>query len=392
MAIKQKAIDRQRRLIEIGIIRTGDPKPNEKQPGRPRTTFRFTSRNKFMLSMVQKVYGGAIIPMEGRPGEWDLSTPQGVIKALISTVPVGTEGDLESISSFYERWAGNTCTHRCDGETCQVWRPAENPGKYDPKSVRVPVPCECNPEKRACAMTTRLSVILTEIPSIGLWRINTGSKTFESECRALIETLERMGIVGLVPVTLQLEMRERRTGPNEPTSKYPVIRIELDPDPTPMSALVQGIRNQALAPAIGMGDVPVHRGQALASGAQPLAASNPQHEAKQPKYPGSGEYLKSLGLEPEEVKEFKAKCQEAEREWGEIALAAQRESVTAEQAEGAGLTAHEMLMQFTNFYVSQKTAVVGMVDSQETTQPPLIDEPVDAEFTEESDDAPASKH
>lgn len=246
-------VERQRRLIEVGIIRVGERK-GERTPGRPRTTFRITSRHKDVLEVIAEVYGGKVVPWE--KGLFEVCIESASIKALFSIREL-PDGDLESLSRNFEEWKGNTCTKRCDGQTCTVWKEIGKGTDGKPKHERAAVPCECDPDARKCKLVSRVSVILPEIPALGLWRLNTGSTHFESEVVALVETIRQLGLPSPVPVTLTISTRESRTGPGDSTCKYPVVEIKLDPSPVSIAALVSGIREKAFALPQGLGDVPV---------------------------------------------------------------------------------------------------------------------------------------
>lgn len=65
-------------------------------------------------------------------------------------------------------------------------------------------------------------------------------------------------------------------------------------------------------------------------------AENAEASKAQPKFPGSGQFLKSLGLTPDQVAAFKTRCGANGYEWGEIAL----------KAKADGAADFESLMEF----------------------------------------------
>lgn len=284
-------IERQRRLIEVGIIRTGEKRKTsdgKKEYPAALDNFRLTSANKSLLEIAAKEYGGEVRPWEGHPGQYELYTETNTLKAIISTKPVGGDGDTESLSQHWERWAGNTCTHRCDGCKVKMWQQVGTE-RGKPKYDRIERPCQCDHDDpdfselaakgKACKLTSRLSVILPSMPALGLWRLNTGSMQFASEVDALIEMIDRLGLTGLQYVTLTIEKRQNRTGPGADTEKFNVVRVELDAQPDPL-ALPRMI--SALQARPGLGDVPaIDPNQAGALAARNLSQEEIEQRGKQ---------------------------------------------------------------------------------------------------------------
>lgn len=316
--------ERQRRLIEVGRIRVGDPKPSEKQPGRPRSTFRLTSRHKELLEVAAQAYGGTVTQVDGG---YQLCCEKATIKALLSLKPL-PNGDMESLSQNYEQWKGGTCTRRCNGETVQVWEKSAS-GKHD----RVARPCQCDPLSRECKLVTRVSVILSEVPALGLWRLDTQSKVFDAEISGLLAAVESLGIPSPVPVTLTITTREGRKGPGEVNSKYPVVSVALDAKPVPFTAMVEGIRRTALALPGSLGDVPV-----LEPG--PSALPEPiEHEvldAEPVEEIDPQDWVANL-IGEDSARDWKAAFQGANKDWATFCARAMARNVSVAQlSQGAG--------------------------------------------------------
>lgn len=259
-------LKRQQRIAEVGIIRIGEKGPGGKYP-KSRDTFRFTSKQKELLEKAQEAYGGELRPWAGMPGQWELLSEAATIKALFSTRETG-DGDLESLIQHYEQWAGNTCIKRCNGQSCDVWKEVSKDSKGKPVFERETVPCECDPDDRDCKLVSRVRVILTEVPALGMWRLNTGSEVFADELEGLINQIQSFGLdqFGPTPVTLSIGFREKRTGPGAPTSKFPVVDVALDHSPVSLPTLVGRIQQSALAmvrPDNGIGALPIASAPAL---------------------------------------------------------------------------------------------------------------------------------
>jgi hypothetical protein len=301
-------IDQQRRVTEIGIIRIGE----KTATGLPtsRKTFRLTSSNKVLLEEAQVVYGGDLRVWEGRTGQWELATERSEIKALFSCKELGN-GDIESLSQFYEMWAGNTCLRRCDGCTCETWVDGS----------RESVPCICgetrtDPELlkkgKVCKIISRLRVMLPEVPEIGLWRLNTGSETFASETIGMIDQMRAIGAdLGPIPLTMSIEFREKRTGKGEKTSKFPVVRLSLDRKPVSMIEYVNKLRNAACAlPSPGVRAIETSRAPALPQ--QSTAGESIQDQVKR--------ILKECSMSEVQIRDYKSVCESKDLDWVEMVI------------------------------------------------------------------------
>ena len=309
-------IQKQKRLLEVGRLRIGA----KTDRGFPTSlkTFRFTSQSKAILEEAQTVYGGTLGPWKDHPGHWELMTERSELKALISTKELDN-GDYESLSQWWESWAGGTCKRRCDGCTCETW---QGEGKDQQK---VTVPCMCGENrgtdpKQFCSLTVRVSVVLPEIATIGKWRLDTKSVSFVTEAEGFIEQLELLGLVGtIVPVTLGIEFREKRTAPGQPTSKFPVVRIELDRSPVSLPELVEKLRAKALSfnPA-SMSEIPVIE----APHAPELPAPVPVQGAEAAKEANA--YMVAIGLTAGDISEFRNLCIAKEKSWTAIAIGAMK--------------------------------------------------------------------
>lgn len=149
-------IDLQMRMRQLGEIRIGHVVPTGKtrRDGKPGTRpakldkFRFTSPSKEILASVATLYGGEVkpwTPANGGPSEFEVYSTVDRLPVLIPP--------RDSVSQWYELYAGSKCLRRCDGQTEQ---------KSDQD-------CMCNPDKRQCSITTRVNVMLRDVPALGQW-------------------------------------------------------------------------------------------------------------------------------------------------------------------------------------------------------------------------------
>jgi hypothetical protein len=331
--LRQRIIDRQKRITHAGEIRIADVK-GEKSPGRPLEHFRLTSSNEAYLKAASEVYGGEVVPwvLDGKPNGFQIFTKRKQIKALFSTHEKDN-GDLESLSLSYDMWKGDTHVRECDGCIVKVWKDCGRKDyKGKPVQDRVEEDCICRPQEegfvqipnQTCAMRARAAFMLSEFPTLGLWHFLTGSETFTQEVLGLLDQIQMLGMMGqLIPVTLTITMRTKRTGPNEVNSKFPVVKIEIDPQPVSLPQLLSGVRQQALAmPATSYGGT-----AALESSAPSLMApskngltENQKLEAKQ--------YVKTFGISDGELVELKGKVTGAGLIFTNLALTAKEMGIT----------------------------------------------------------------
>ncbi|MFE6408201.1 hypothetical protein ACFVOR_14845 [Streptomyces sp. NPDC057837] len=143
-------IDLQRRMRQLGEIRLGHVVPTSNGKTRPAklNKFRFTSPSREILTAVAELYGGEVkpwTPANGGPSEFEVYSKVDRLPVLIPP--------RDAVSQWYELYAGSKCQRRCDGVT-------------EHKSDR---PCMCDPENRDCAITTRVNVMLRDVPALGQW-------------------------------------------------------------------------------------------------------------------------------------------------------------------------------------------------------------------------------
>lgn len=143
-------LDLQMRMRQLGEIRLGHVVPTSNGKTRPAklNKFRFTSPSREILASVAELYGGEVkpwTPANGAPAEFEVYSKADRLPVLIPP--------RDAVSQWYELYAGSKCQRRCDGVTEQ-------------KSDR---PCMCNPENRTCKITTRVNVMLRDVPALGQW-------------------------------------------------------------------------------------------------------------------------------------------------------------------------------------------------------------------------------
>lgn len=205
-------LDLQRRIAEVGRIRIGQQVSTGKGRGtRPSKldTFRLTSPDKTRIEHAAHLYGGDVKPWEAPAGaQWEVITNTAVLPVIVPP------SDM-AFSQWYESWSGGGCQRRCDGLNESITQG----------------PCLCDPEKRECSIHTRLSVMLRDLPGLGVWRIDTSGYYAGVELQGAVEVVQMAAGRGqMLPASLRLEQRQiKRTGEGVKRFAVPVLDIAVSP-------------------------------------------------------------------------------------------------------------------------------------------------------------------
>lgn len=219
-------LDIQRRGQQIGRIRIGQQvqaKGGKMRPSRL-DTFRLTTQSKPTADAVAALYGGTVREWAGA---WEIITGKDAIGV---TVPPRDQ----VVSQFYEMWTAGGCQRRCDSQHEQISNGpclcphASNPRDEDEVARKAHERADLakqNPP-RACKLTTRISVILPDLPGLGVWRLDTGSYYAGVEIGDAAKLMEMARDKGVfLPAILRIEQRSRVAGGE--TKKYPVPVLEV---------------------------------------------------------------------------------------------------------------------------------------------------------------------
>src|SRR5688572_24225369 len=215
-----RIITLQRQARELGRLRTGYSVPNADPAKRPRAvrsqTWIISSHAEHYVQAAAEVWGGQVEkwqPQGNGAAQWRVMTEASSLDAIL---PPG-----DPLSQSYELWSAGGAQRRCDGMT----------------ETLSDSPCLCRaqwgenfhevaPRDRACKMTTRLNVILPEMPDIGAWRVETHSYHAANEIAAAVDVLNgSIGSEALIPVRLRIEQRTRVA--QGKTKQFPVVAVEL---------------------------------------------------------------------------------------------------------------------------------------------------------------------
>ncbi|MEV7793371.1 hypothetical protein AB0O68_15465 [Streptomyces sp. NPDC087512] len=201
-------IDLQRRMRQLGEIRLGHVVPTSNGKTRPAKLdkFRFTSPSREILTEVAKLYGGEVkpwTPANGGPSEFEVYSQANRLPVLIPP--------KDAVSQWYELYAGSKCQRRCDGVT-------------EHKSDR---PCMCDPENRQCAMTTRVNVMLRDVPALGQWLLISKGYYAAVTLPPAAELLSQAG--GYVAGWLGMEEKTAIVKDQLARFKVPTLDVEITP-------------------------------------------------------------------------------------------------------------------------------------------------------------------
>ena len=232
----------QKQARELGRLRTGYSVPNQDPKKRPRPV---KSKTWVVSSHAEHYVKAAAAAMGGNVERWQ---PQGngapqfrVITEAEQIEAVLPPGD--PLSQANEMWNKGGCVRRCDGETEQISRhPCLCLAEHGPEWHQLRQ--DLYTKDKVCAATSRLNVILPDMPDMGVWRVETHSWYAANELAGTVDmVLSGTGGKGLVPVTLRIEPRTRVAGGQ--TKHFPVVVVEIR-GVTPRQAL-SGPLSSALA-------------------------------------------------------------------------------------------------------------------------------------------------
>ncbi|MFE2747361.1 hypothetical protein ACFXKX_24035 [Streptomyces scopuliridis] len=206
-----------RQGAELGRIRTGystpHPDPKKRAVAQRSATFILSSHSREYIERAATLYGGTA-------EEW---TPQG---SKISQFRVITEArELRAIlppgdplSQDNELWTGGGCARRCDGIVEKLSRR----------------PCLClaehgeqwheQPAGDVCKPTSRINVMLPDLPDFGVWRLETHSYYAADAMAGGIDAV-LAATDGKSPMPLRMWIEQRQAKRRGKTKRFPVVMV-----------------------------------------------------------------------------------------------------------------------------------------------------------------------
>lgn len=210
-------LDRQRRGVVLGSIRIGTTVQSQ---GKTRPvkldTFRLTSPDRVKVDAASALYGGEV--REWRPQGRTAGGVQYEVVTTVDRLPVRVPPG-EPVQQMYEQWGG-VRQRLCDGIT----------------EVMSGTTCRCPAdlmERRnlaadghACKPVTRLSLILADLPGLGVWQLTSTGDYAADELASVAELLRKSEAAGvMLPAVLRLEQRESRGSGKVHHFAVPVLDI-----------------------------------------------------------------------------------------------------------------------------------------------------------------------
>lgn len=198
MPIKQL----QSRLTQVGVIRLGQQLISKRGKPYPSKleTLRFTSPAKHLIVAVAGLYGGDVKPWETKTGpQWEVIT--GVKEVPVLVPPQRIDPNLE-------HWGNGFRDRLCDGDTesirnasCLCAAMQSGGRQVDPREL--------------CKPTTRMSLMLAEIPSLGTWKVESHGWNAAAELPTLAASIE--SAPQPIPARLEVQIREKKNfDPSKP--------------------------------------------------------------------------------------------------------------------------------------------------------------------------------
>lgn len=215
--------DRAPQFPKIGDIRKGAPKTSNR-PGKDLTYFRavFPEDEANAAAAFLDAYGA-------EPREINILLP----------FP-DTDRNFEA---WQEEYTASALIHRCDGETCVIWRDADGQMHHTPK----PCPSGCKP-------TGRLKVIIPELRRLAYVEVHTTSVWDIAEITANLDSLAKLtrnGVSG-IPLVLKRRPREistpRQGGKRARQTKW---LLSIEAEPKWVDAKLTAMKLEALPGRIG---------------------------------------------------------------------------------------------------------------------------------------------
>jgi hypothetical protein len=218
--------ERRNRPTQVGRIRLGVK--GGKQGRRAINTFRLTSQERRFLDPVAAEYGGEVKP-------WHESKSPDRFEVITETRELDVILPPNAMDEAYEHWTGEMGRlRRCDTQWCSL----ASPGPDGPETQLVPCICRRLNED-TCKYRLRLNVMLPRVESIGVWRLDTGSKNAKEEIPGVVEAIEVLGGAAFTKAVLRLE---QRTSPGR-RFNVPVLDIK-----STVGALVAGDQRLGVLP------------------------------------------------------------------------------------------------------------------------------------------------
>lgn len=202
-----------------------------------------------------QLYGGQCLEWDKAPGtkqpkEWRVITETDTLPVYV--LPFPAQQALE----YYDQ-NRRMVTIRCDGQTCR---------RRQPDGRWASSPCECRPEEQeincGAQLITRVSFVLPQIPTIGVWMLETKGYHAAVEVPTTMEFVRVQGRL-VSRALLRLERRSRPDPKGGPDRVFYVPVLHIESAPEHLEALPG---QRSATPMLAM------QARALMSGEDPMSA------------------------------------------------------------------------------------------------------------------------
>ncbi|HLL68968.1 MAG TPA: hypothetical protein VK453_25135 [Micromonosporaceae bacterium] len=194
----------QRRLTQVGVIRLGEKRlsKNNKEYPAALDSFRITSPSKALIDAVAGLYGGTVKPWQSPSG------PEFEVVTRATEIPVFVPP--QNIDPNFELWGNGYRSRMCDGiaeklrgQPCLCEAAAQQ--RYAAAKRPFPEDGRFERTKDDCKPTTRMSLMLADIPSMGTLKLEAHGWNAASELPTLAASIA--AATQPIPALLKLEAR-----------------------------------------------------------------------------------------------------------------------------------------------------------------------------------------
>lgn len=188
----------QPRLAQVGVIRLGRQlmsKNNRPYPAKLET-FRITSPSRPIVDRIAELFGGEVKPWDsGKGPQFEVIT---TVKEFAVLVPP------QFVDPNYELWGNGYCSRRCDGVTERIRQAAclctAEFGERFTKTA---------PAGKACKPTTRLSLMIADLLSLGTFKLESHGWNAAQELPTLVNAMRNASAP--IPGRLEIQARDDKT-------------------------------------------------------------------------------------------------------------------------------------------------------------------------------------
>jgi hypothetical protein len=207
----------QKQAAELGRIRTGYSRPHA-DPKRRRIpvkseTFLLSSHSRQYIERAAELYGGEVeawTPQSTKIEQYRVITEARELRAIL---PPG-----DPLSQANELWTGGGCVRRCDGITEQLTRrPCLCLAEHGEGWHEQPVGTVCKP-------TSRIAVMLADMPDLGVWRLESHS-WYAADAMAGGIDMVLAATDGKSPMPLRMWIEQRSVVRRGKTKNFPVVMV-----------------------------------------------------------------------------------------------------------------------------------------------------------------------